>query len=188
MHKLLSRQIKRVLDVDPLRLPDLQQEFTRLVANGAVSPQAAHLLNGLPGFLQRVDEAYVQSDRDLELKTRSLELSSIELTEKNARLREDLASRTRAIDSLRASARDLMASIDIDVDVDIDIDQTLAADDNLETLSTLMRKLVIQHEEGQRDLQEALIDLAYQKFADGYVTDVLQGSDLTEEFFMAKGV
>nr|WP_295776041.1 response regulator [Rhodoferax sp.] len=157
MHKLLARQIKRALDVDPLSLPDLQQEFSRLVASGAVSPQAAQLLNGLPGFLQRVDEAYAQSDRDLELKTRSLELSSVELTEKNARLREDLASRTRAIDSLRASARDLMASIDTD--------QTLAADDNLETLSALMRDLVTQHEESQRDLQEALTDLAYQKFA-----------------------
>ena len=157
MHKLLARQVKRVLDVDPLSLPDLQQEFARLVASGALSPQAAQLINGLPGFLQRVDEAYVQSDRDLELKTRSLELSSVELTEKNARLREDLASRTRAIDSLRASARDLMASIDTD--------QTLAADDNLETLSALMRSLVTQHEESQRDLQEALTDLAYQKFA-----------------------
>lgn len=157
MHKLLARQIKRVLDVDPLSLPALQLEFSRLAASGAVSPQAAQLLNGLPGFLQRVDEAYAQSDRDLELKTRSLELSSVELTEKNTRLREDLASRTRAIDSLRASARDLMASIDAD--------QTLAADENLESLSALMRDLVTQHEESQRDLQEALTDLAYQKFA-----------------------
>ncbi|QTN29182.1 response regulator [Rhodoferax sp. AJA081-3] len=157
MHKLLARQIKRVLDVDPLCLPALQQEFNRLASSGVLSVQAAQLLHGLPVFLQRVDEAYAQSDRDLELKTRSLELSSVELTQKNARLREDLASRTRAIDSLRASARDLMASIDTD--------QTLAADDNLETLSALMRELVTQHEESQRDLQEALTDLAYQKFA-----------------------
>ena len=157
MHKLLARQIKRVLEVDPLSLPTLEQEFSTLVASGAVSAQAAQLLKGLPGFLQRVDEAYAQADRDLELKTRSLELSSVELTEKNTRLREDLASRTRAIDSLRASARDLMASIDTD--------QTLADDENLESLSTLMRNLVIQHEESQRDLEEALTDLAYQKFA-----------------------
>lgn len=49
----------------------------------------------LPGYLQRVDEGYT-SDRDLELKTRSLELSSVG-SPKNARLREDLASRTRAV-------------------------------------------------------------------------------------------
>ncbi|MES2584711.1 MAG: response regulator [Pseudomonadota bacterium] len=157
MHKLLERQIKRVLDVDPLSLPAVQQELSALVASGALSAQAAQLLTGLPGFFQRVDEAYAQSDRDLELKTRSLELSSVELTEKNARLREDLASRTRAIDSLRASAQDLMVSIDAD--------NTLAVDENLESLSALMRDLVTQHEESQRDLQEALTDLAYQKFA-----------------------
>jgi len=157
MHKLLARQIKRVLDVDPSELPALQEELSRLAGSAGVSAEVVRLLQGLPVFLQRVDEAYQQNDRDLELKTRSLELSSVELNEKNARLREDLASRTRAIDSLRASARDLMASIDTD--------QTLAADDNLETLSALMRDLVQQHEESQRDLNAALTDLAYQKFA-----------------------
>ncbi len=157
MHKLLARQIKRGLEVDPAELSALQDELARLADSGAVSPEASKLFKGLPGFFQRVDEAYQQSDRDLELKSRSLELSSVELTDKNTQLREDLASRTRAIDSLRASARDLMASIETD--------QTLAADDNLETLSTLMRNLVRQHDESQRDLQAALTDLAYQKFA-----------------------
>jgi two-component system sensor histidine kinase/response regulator len=157
MHKLLAHQIKRVLDVDPAELPALQEEISRLAGSAGVSADAVRLLQGLPVFLQQVDEAYQQNDRDLELKTRSLELSSVELSDKNARLREELASGTRAIDSLRASARDLMASIDTD--------QTLAADDNLETLSALMRDLVQQHEESQRDLHAALTDLAYQKFA-----------------------
>ena len=157
MHKLLARQLKRVLGTDPAAWPALQQELSRLADSGSVSPEAAQLLNGLPVFLQRVEEAYQQSDRDLALKTRSLELSSVELTEKNTRLREELASRTRAIDSLRISASDLMASIDTD--------QTLATDNNLESLSAVMRNLVDQHEESQRDLHAALTDLAYQKFA-----------------------
>ncbi|MFZ2328175.1 MAG: hypothetical protein WAW73_14760, partial [Rhodoferax sp.] len=157
MHKLLARQVQRLLDTDPAGLPALLAELDALAGSGALSEPAKRLIGGLPLFIQRVDEAYQQSDRDLELKTRSLELSSLELTAKNAQLREDLASRTRAIDSLRASARDLMASIDTD--------QTLAADDNLETLSTLMRDLVRQHEESQSDLHAALTDLAYQKFA-----------------------
>ena len=157
MHKLLARQVKRTLDVDPAVISALQQELTQLVASGVLSDDAAKLVTGLPAFLQRVEEAYQQSDRDLELKTRSLELSSVELSETNTRLREDLSSRTRAIESLRASARDLMASIDTD--------QTLAADENLESLSTLMRDLVTQHDESQRDLHAALTDLAYQKFA-----------------------
>jgi PAS domain S-box-containing protein len=157
MHKLLSRQVKRSLDVDPAVFSALQQELTQLAASGALSAEAAKLVKGLPVFLERVDEAYQQSDRDLELKTRSLELSSVELSETNARLREDLSSRTRTIESLRASARDLMASIDTE--------QTLADDENLESLSTLMRDLVQQHDESQRDLNAALTDLAYQKFA-----------------------
>jgi PAS domain S-box-containing protein len=157
MHKLLARQIKRALDIDPAVLPALQEELTKLAANGTVSAEVCQLLTGLPGFLQRVDEAYQQSDRDLELKTRSLELSSVELSETNTRLREGLSSRTRVIESLRASARDLMASIETE--------QTLADDENLESLSALMRDLVRQHEESQRDLHAALTDLAYQKFA-----------------------
>ena len=157
MHKLLARQVKRAFEVDPAGLEVVQRELTGLAASGVLSVAAAKLLGGLPGFLQRVEEAYQQSDRDLELKTRSLELSSVELSAKNARLREDLASRTRAIDSMRASARELMASIDTE--------QTLADDENLESLSALMRDLVRQHDESQRDLHAALTDLAYQKFA-----------------------
>ena len=157
MHKLLARQVKRTLDIDPAVFTSLQEELTQLVARGSVSTEAAKLITGLPAFLQRVDEAYQQSDRDLDLKTRSLELSSLELSASNARLREDLSSRTRAIESLRASASDLMASIDTE--------QTLTDDENLESLSSLMRDLVHQHEESQRDLNAALTDLAYQKFA-----------------------
>jgi PAS domain S-box-containing protein len=157
MHKLLARQVQRLLETQPPELPALLDELRGWAAGAAVSEPAKRLIEGLPLFLQRVDEAYQQSDRDLELKTRSLELSSVELTAKNAQLRADLASRTRAIDSLRASARDLMASIETD--------RTLDGDDNLETLSDLMRELVQQHEESQRDLHAALTDLAYQKFA-----------------------
>ncbi len=157
MHKLLARQLKRTLDLPAESLPHLLTELRQLAAQGGASTTALSAINGLELFLQRVDETYVQSDRDLELKTRSLELSSVELTEKNSRLRDDLASRTRAIDSLRASARDLMASIHTE--------QPLAEDDNLETISALMHDLVRQHDASQRELNQALEDLAHQKFA-----------------------
>ena len=157
MHKLLARQVKRILDVDPAGLDAVQDELRQLADSGTLSANAAQLLNGLPGLFQRVGEAYQQNDRDLELKTRSLELSSVELTSTNTRLREELAGRTRAIESLRATARELIATIDPA--------QTLALDESLESLSLLMRDLVRQNEEGQKDLHEALADLAYQKFA-----------------------
>lgn len=157
MHKLLARQIKRVLGVEVARVPAVLEEFRRLKEVGTLSEEAARMLGGLEIFFQRVDDAYQQSDRDLELKTRSLELSSVELTEINTRIREELASRTRAIDSLRKTAMGLMDFTDLD--------QSALVDDNLESLSTLMGKLVQQREESQKDLQAALADLANQKFA-----------------------
>ena len=157
MHKLLARQLKRVLAVPEEDIPALLQEFQALALDGGLSAQAGRALVGFGALLQRVDEAYQQSDRDLELKTRSLEISSLELTAKNNQLREDLASRNRAMESLKQTAGDLMASIDVQ--------QPVGDADDLENLSTLMRDLVRQHEEGQRDLHAALTDLAYQKFA-----------------------
>ena len=136
MHKLLARQVKRFLDLPEVRLPVLLQELEDLASRGEVSAEAGRAIAGLSTLLERVSETYFQNDRDLELKTRSLELSSLELTEKNARLRDELASRTRAIDSLRKTARDLMVAIDAP--------QTIDSDDSLESLSILMRDLVVQ--------------------------------------------
>ncbi|MDE2416544.1 MAG: response regulator [Burkholderiales bacterium] len=157
MHKLLTRQIRRTLNLDDTQFAAVLDEFSNLSPGVALSPQAMAALGGFAALMQRVDEAYVQSDRDLELKTRSLELSSVELTQSNAQLREQLQSRTRAMESLRASAVGLMEVVDLE--------QPALLDDNLENLSALMSTLVQQKEEGQRDLQSALTDLAHQKFA-----------------------
>ncbi len=157
MHKLLARQIKRTLGVDALGLAKVQQELVQLAAQANLSAEAGGVLAGLDALLMRVDDSYLQNDRDLDLKARSLEISSVELTESNSRLREELASRTRAIESLRSTAMGLMEFIDFD--------QPALVDDNLESLSVLMGALVRQREESQRDLHAALTDLAHQKFA-----------------------
>lgn len=157
MHKLLARQTKRLLGTDEAQLACVLDELKRVAGFDGVSPQAARLLTGLEGFLARVDGAYAQSDRDLDLKTRSLQRSSVELTHTTDRIRVELASRTRAIDSLRETANGLMQTIDADLPP--------LRDDNLESLSRLMSDLVQQREESQKDLQEALVDLANQKFA-----------------------
>ena len=44
MHKLLARQVKRVLDVDPASLPAIEQELARLASSGAVSSEAARFI------------------------------------------------------------------------------------------------------------------------------------------------
>ena len=157
MHKLLARQVRHALGIDPEQLPQVQDELARLASSEGLSPSAATVLAGLAPLLTRVDAAYSQNDRDLDLKTRSLELSSVELTQSNAKLREELSSRTRAMDSLRTTAIGLMEFVDLD--------ETGIMDDNLESLSVLMSELVRQKQEGQRDLHAALTDLAHQKFA-----------------------
>jgi PAS domain S-box-containing protein len=157
MHQLLARQTKRLLGVDELRLPAVMSELERLARVNGLSAETAGFLRGMGEFLKRVDEAYEQNDRDLDLKTRSLQLSSIELTHTNDRIRHELASRTRAIESLRETANNLMQTIDPDMPP--------LKDDNLESLSKLMADLVLQREESQHDLQAALTDLANQKFA-----------------------
>jgi PAS domain S-box-containing protein len=157
MHKLLARQIKHVLGIDPEKVEAVQAELARLTQYSGLSVEARAVLGSLGPFIQKVNEAYSQNDRDLDLKTRSLELSSMELTQSNSRLRDELSSRTRAIDSLRTTAIGLMEFVDLD--------ETGIMDDNLESLSLLMSELVRQKEEGQRDLHAALADLAHQKFA-----------------------
>ena len=157
MHKLLARQVKRTLGVDAEGLARVQQELAQWAATASLSPAAAGVLAGLDALLLRVEDSYLQNDRDLDLKARSLEISSVELTESNSRLREELASRTRAIESLRSTAMGLMEFVDFD--------QPALVDDNLESLSALMGALVRQREESQRDLHAALTDLAHQKFA-----------------------
>ena len=157
MHKLLARQLKRSLGLEGAQVALLQQEFRALAQSGALSAAAAGALAGFGSFLQRVEETYLYNDRDLDIKARSLALSSLELTESNTRLREELASRQRAIESLRSTAVGLMEFIDFDL-------PALQGDD-LESLSALMDALVRQKEENQRELQAALADLASQKFA-----------------------
>jgi len=157
MHKLLSRQIRRVLGVEDEQLPAVLAELVQLSQAPGLSEPAARLLVGLEGFLTRVLETYEQNERDLDLKTRSLQLSSVELSHANDRLRHELDSRTRAVESLRETANGLMRQMGPYSPV--------LRDDSLESLSQLMSDLVAQREASQRDLQAALTDLANQKFA-----------------------
>lgn len=157
MHKLLARQIRRLLGVEEDQRIAVLAELSALAKTGGMSDAAARLLAGLEGFFARVEEAYEQNDRDLDLKTRSLQLSSVELSHTNDRLRHELDSRTRAIDSLRETASNLMQYVDVDLPT--------PQDDSLESLSQLMSELVNQREISQRNLQAALSDLAKQKFA-----------------------
>ena len=144
MHRLLERQLKRTLglrDGDGLAV---------LLANLEDPQVRDQLRRGLPEFLERVDQTYLQQERDLELRNRSLELSTEELTHANENLRRAAATRAAILDSLRTTANALLQSMGL---------QPLGeGEKDLEGLSQLMANLVEERRKALRELEQ-------QKFA-----------------------
>jgi signal transduction histidine kinase len=121
MNKLLVRQIKRLLGTDEAHVDELLKELQSLGVNGASSADGLRFLAGMSAFLEQVNSAYDQNDRDLDLRTRSLQLSSAELNEVNDRFRalnSSLAGRveqrtkdlTQALAELEQSQNELRRS------------------------------------------------------------------------------
>ncbi|WP_426111600.1 PAS domain S-box protein [Massilia sp. PWRC2] len=151
MHPTLLRQLRRNCQIDSgAQFAAVQAELAGLAARGLLSTQAAHFVDGLPLLIERVDSTYHQSARDLELRALSLQLSSDELTSANQRMRDDLASRNRVLESLRDAADNLLTAEQAE--------RTLPDDDDIEALSGLLAELVRQQELRR-------LELANQRFA-----------------------
>ena len=109
MHQTLQRQIKRFVGVvDEDALQTLLEAASAASSQPGLDPAVAGLLANFGKLLERVDATYLQADRDLELRTRSLELSSTELNEANRKLRVDIETRARAVQSLRRAVAGLV--------------------------------------------------------------------------------
>jgi PAS domain S-box-containing protein len=141
MHRGLQRQLKRTLGLaDEGELAALLEQAQAVAGQPGLDPAVAALLGGFGEFVERVGATYEQSDRDLDLRTRSLELSSAELNTVNTRLREDIATRTRAVYSLRKTVAELLGEEQVG---------GVGADDELESLARIIANLV-QEREKQR--------------------------------------
>ncbi len=148
MHKGLLSQLRRSFGItDAAALERLKAAAT--AAAPGVDGDLAPLLAGIGDFLGRIETAYEQFDRDLDLRTRSLELSSAELTEANTRLRDELQRRERALSSLR----ELVSGLLPEGTAQAQVGQT-----DLEELSTLLSWLIADREADRRALDN-------QKFA-----------------------
>ncbi len=158
MHRLLTRQLRRAFGLtDDDSLPVLMRKIAGLSKRVDLDSDVARALTGLNDFIAKVNVTYAQNDRDLALRTRSLELSSEELNAANDRLRRELHGRTRAIASLRATANGLLEAFG---------DEPIRADDSgLETLSYRLADLVTQRERMERELRKVHVDLERQKAA-----------------------
>ncbi|MEN9982865.1 MAG: hypothetical protein RI918_834 [Pseudomonadota bacterium] len=151
MHRTLSRQLRRFCDIESGEsLAQLLESALVLSKDDSLPSEIKHLLSGLEGFLGRVDATYEQYDRDLDLRTRSLEIGSSELTHVNDRMRDDIVSRNHVLASLREAASHLMIHHKAGI--------KLPAEDDLEGLSDLLPELVKAQEARQ-------LELSNQRFA-----------------------
>ena len=149
MNKALLRQLKRTIGIaDEAALTAYLDALSSHPAN--CDPVLQGLLTGFGDLLHRVDASYEQFDRDLDLRTRSLELSSLELSGSNEKLRDELSNRESALGSLRDAIQGLLPSNE---------GMSIAlVEDNIEILSRRVAELVAKSEKDR-------LALANQKFA-----------------------
>ena len=151
MQKALLRQLKRSLGIaSEAELAALLNSMS--LAATTADPALRTALDGFGEFLKRVDSSYEQYERDLDLRTRSLEISSSELSDSNEKLRLSLADRENALRSLRKTVRDLLPDADSGGLADT------FADEDVAELSKRIASMVAESEHGRREL-------ATQKFA-----------------------
>ncbi|MBF0176197.1 MAG: response regulator [Magnetococcales bacterium] len=151
MHSILQNQLKRIFGIgSPDELHNVLAALPELATGANVTPQVGHFLSRIGLFLERVDGSYQQFGRDLDLRARSLQISSQELAETNERLRQESAVQRSAIQSLRETANQLLRG---------DGKPELGSDANsLQKLSALVATIVEERAIAQRDLER-------QKFA-----------------------
>jgi PAS domain S-box-containing protein len=165
MHRGLQRQLKRTLGLaDEGELPALLDAARLAASRAGLDPAVVNLLENFGSFLERVEATYEQSDRDLELRTRSLELSSSELNEVNGRLRADIAARARAVQALRFTVGELLGHAATDEEA------TKGSGDELEQLSGLVSRLVGEGQQQRNQLDN--LKFALDQHAIVSITDI----------------
>jgi len=151
VQRILDRQLRRAqLLTQGEEAVDLLERLERAQADPALPESLQRLCRGFGDFLARVENTYLQHDRDEELRIRSLRLSSEELLEANERLQRSAQAQAAIVLSLRATANELLRSegrAEMGPEVD-----------DLAGLSSLMSELLA-------DRRKALGELEQQKMA-----------------------
>jgi len=134
MHKLLRRQLHRLLGLDDeSQWLAFQDDMRSEAVPEGMSASTRYALQHFGTFLQRVDDTYAEHDRMIDMRIRSLEISSGEMLAANEELRVNAESRELAIGSLREAANMLLAPMG----------QSIGDDDtSLERLTQLLARLV----------------------------------------------
>ncbi len=148
-NKTLARQLKRGLAIESQ--DDVMALVEALQQAGQTNPRLAELAQQLPKFFGMVGESYSQFDRDLTLRTRSLEMSSQELSQVNDRLRVEADSQKQVMSSLRETTNELLSRFDMPAIAD--------GDNDLLGLVNMMRDLLEQRDEAVEEMVQSELKL-----------------------------
>lgn len=168
MHPTLVRQLRRLCRVESDT--ELAQQLDNL-QSANLTPELRLFTEGLSELFKRVDSTYEQNDRDLMLRSRSLELSSTELNNINQKMRSDIASRNRVLQSVHDVASRLL-------DQSEQVHCIPKADD-LEGFASLLATLIEQQEQRRLELfnqrfamdQHAIVSITDTRGVIRYVND-----------------
>ncbi|MDY7537071.1 PAS domain S-box protein [Undibacterium sp. RTI2.1] len=145
MHRTLARQLRRSCGIESIDSFALVVEQAQALApQCSDNEQLVLFLSGLPELIGKIDATYGQFERDLDLRSRSLDISSFELSDANERMRTELTSRNRSLESVRKAAGELLSHSELVLN--------LPEEDDLEVLSALLPKLVSQREASRLEL------------------------------------
>lgn len=158
MDKTLLRQMRRYAGIeDEAQLEHMLVAAADFSQQKEVPTELKSMLSGLGMLLERISVTYEQHDRDLALRSRSLEISSLELTTANSRLHDELASRESAIARLRTTAHALQE--------EAGFVPPSRQSENLEDLIEIIAGLVQYRHESVKAIRAAQRALENQKFA-----------------------
>ncbi len=156
MHNTLKRQLRKHFGAaDEDQLQAVLQDVAASAQRSDLPPNLRHGLAFLGQLTERISSTYEQYDRDLALRTRSLELSSEELGIANNRLRSELASRERAIARLRDTASVLQEGMGGGLSSTVDLVE----------LIEVVAELVRHRRESEKQIVAAQRALANQQYA-----------------------
>jgi len=140
VNRLLLRQLKKCFSVSS------ETAFFDKLQRLPQTPETLDFTEALSNFLSRVDTSYSNHERDLNLRERSLEISSEELTDAYQQLRQELQLQSTAIDGLTNAANALLHDLG-----KAPLKENKAS---LEGLSALMLELAQEKRQAQLELQQ----------------------------------
>lgn len=149
-HEKLTTQLRDALRVgSAAELGALQTTLFEAARSDSRFQALADLAQGLPAFLERVGDSYGEYEREVQLGTQRLEVSSRELTQLNDRLRVELQAQKELLATLRATTEELSRSFHLPAASPGDAAQS----DGLE-LVALMQQLLVESQKAQKEVRD----------------------------------